>query len=179
MNLVGTLEINYEQLKQHILEELNSALNLARLLDAENQLLTDRDQKIIEELNTVVEQKQIFINQLENNAKIRDQWILENRDKIPSQSAHHDQTLSRAKSEKIWDSILAEHADLTQLWQKVEQHILVCRRLNLINGRLIGYRKQRARRVEEMLFGKSSTPTAYTAQGKSVHNHTSQNLIRA
>lgn len=178
MNLVGTLEITYEQLKQHILEELDSALNLARLLDAENQLLTDRDQKIIEELNTVVEQKQKYINQLENNAKIRDQWILENAEKLRSKSSNI-RGLNSAKSEKIWDVFLAEYTDLQQLWQKVEQHILVCRRLNLINGRLIGYRKQRARRVEEMLFGKSSTPTTYSAQGKSVHNHTSQNLIRA
>lgn len=168
---------SHQELIDHLESELTTASALAKLLDQENELLQNTNLEIIENLNEVVETKQVCINQLEENARLRDIWtnLLQHQTQpLMKSSSFRQQQIAK---QKLWLQFLDE--DLIEKWNKIEQYILICKRLNSINGRLIGFRRQRNRRIEEILFGGSASETTYSANGEAVKSRDYQNSVRA
>lgn len=161
----------YNLIKQNLISDLDAAGKLAKLLDLENQLLRASTQAINEELSEVVEAKQPIVDLLERNAQEREQWVRPMQSKADSSGAK-----ASSKSLKVWLSLIEQDDELLGLWNKIEQYIQICQRLNLINGRLIGFRKMRGRRLAEMLFGRPQTDT-YSATGVSETSRGSHSLV--
>ena len=154
------------------MSDLDAAGKLAKLLDLENQLLRASTQAINEELSEVVEAKQPIVDALERNAQQREHWVRPMLTRLKKSDARGGE-----KSLKAWMSLIEQDSELLELWQKVEQYIQVCQRLNMINGRLIGFRKMRGRRLAEMLFGRAQTET-YSATGTSQSSRGSHSLVQ-
>ena len=162
----------YELVKQNLMSDLDAAGKLAKLLDLENQLLRASTQAINEELSEVVEAKQPIVDALERNAQQREHWVRPMLNRLQKSN-----TRGGEKSLKAWMSLIEQDDELLELWQKVEQYIQICQRLNMINGRLIGFRKMRGRRLAEMLFGRPQNDT-YSAAGVSESSHGSHSLVQ-
>ncbi len=166
---------SHQQLIVHLESERIAVTQLAKLLDKENSLLKMTQEEMLIDLNEVVEHKQACINQLEENAQQRDLWT-----ELAQQQIPEDKPLSvrqkQAIKQKRWLKLLDD--ELIEKWNKIEQFILICKRLNSINGRLIGFRRQRNKRIEELLFG-NSPATTYSASGTAINTRGYQNSIRA
>ncbi len=161
------------EIEHNLRSDLAAAKALSNLLDAENQVLRTTTETINSELSQIVEQKQPHIETLEKNAIEREAWI---RPRLtPSDSRASDLNLRQMNA---WLDLLAETPELEALWQKIEQYVQICQRLNMINGRLIGFRKQRGQRLAEMLFGRPKTDT-YSAAGYSESSRGSHSLVHA
>lgn len=166
-----SLAPEHDLVKQNLLSDLDAAEKLAQLLDLESQLLKASTQAINEELSEVVEAKQPIVDTLERNAQQREQWVRPMMSRLKNSTSK-----SSDKSLKMWLSLIERDDELLELWNKVEQYIKTCQRLNLVNGRLIGFRKMRGRRLAEMLFGRPQTDT-YSAAGVSESSRGSRSLI--
>ena len=165
---VNTLEI-----EKNLQSDLEAAKALSSLLDEENQVLRSSTQDINTKLSQVTEAKQNHINALESNALQRENWIKPLLAERADQSKQSNQPQMR-----VWLELLAQSEELEALWQKVEQYIEICQRLNMINGRLIGFRKQRGQRLAEILFGRPQTNT-YSSNGHSESSRGSHSLVHA
>ena len=162
-----------EAIKQNLLSDLEAAHQLADLLNKENQLLRSTTEAINSELNSVVEAKQSHIDTLEANAIEREAWVKPLLKHSPNSAKAAD-----SQALKAWNSLLSSDQELQQLWDKVEKYVQICQRLNQINGRLIGFRKQRGQRLAEMLFGRPQSDT-YSANGQAESSRGSHALVTA
>ncbi|BFM06676.1 flagella synthesis protein FlgN [Halioxenophilus aromaticivorans] len=167
----SSLAPEHDLVKENLLSDLDAAGKLAKLLDLENQLLRASTTAINEELSEVVEAKQPIVDALERNAQQREQWVRPMLTRLKNAN-----TRSGDKSLKVWLSLIERDDELLELWNKVEQYIQICQRLNMINGRLIGFRKMRGRRLAEMLFGRPQTDT-YSANGQAETSRGSHTLV--
>jgi len=166
-----SLAPEHDLVKQNLLSDLAASVELVKLLDQENQLLRASTETINAQLSAVVEAKQPVVDLLEHNAQQREQWVRPLLARLKNSSANNGQ-----KALKVWLSLIERDDELLELWEDVEQNIKICQRLNLVNGRLIGFRKMRGQRLAEMLFGRPQTDT-YSAAGVSESSRGSHSLV--
>ncbi|WP_317931620.1 flagellar protein FlgN [Halioxenophilus sp. WMMB6] len=160
-------------IQQNLQSDLEAAKQLAALLDQENTLLRGATATINAELSQVVEAKQAHIETLENNARQRESWV---RASIARPAS--SKTKSSQQAMAAWLQLLQIDAELPSQWQKVESYVHICQKLNLINGRLIGFRRQRGQRLAEMLFGRPTADT-YSASGQQEASRGGHSLVHA
>lgn len=164
--------VSTDAIEINLQADLEEAKTLASLLDEENQILRSNTESINAQLSRVTEAKQTHIETLERNAIEREQWV------SPAVNPANGEQKQAQQQMAAWQQLLAQSDNLGTLWQKVEQYIEICQRLNMINGRLIGFRKQRGQRLAEILFGRPQTNT-YGANGYSESSRGSHSLVHA
>lgn len=163
----------HQAIANNLQSDLDAARDLAGLLNRENQLLRSSTDAINAELSSVVEDKQVHIEVLEANAIAREAWIrpLIKSEKLSAKGMEKQAQLA-------WLSLLEDNPEFLSTWDRIEKYVQICQRLNQINGRLIGFRKQRGQRLAEILFGKPQANT-YSAKGQSEAARASTSFVTA
>lgn len=157
-----SLDINF--LREMLAQDSAAIAQLKQLLEQERSLLEQRKQ---DGLHQIIEQKSIVVDQLNQNAKQRQQ-ILEALD-LPANA-------------KGWDLFLQRNASTMPLindWRLVVSELAECQKMNDINGKMVARSQQTLNHLLDLLRGKGPAPSLYTAQGMKTQYTSSYTVAKA
>lgn len=157
-----SLDINF--LREMLVQDSAAIAQLKQLLEQERSLLEQRKQ---DGLHQIIEQKSIVVDQLNQNAKQRQQ-ILEALD-LPANA-------------KGWDLFLQRNASTMPLindWRLVVSEFAECQKMNDINGKMVARSQQTLNHLLDLLRGKGPAPSLYTAQGMKTQYTSSYTVAKA
>lgn len=140
-----------------ITADISACERLLVLLEDENTALQERN---LDTLQEIIEEKSIHLNHLEMSAKTRTQWM----------EGHQGDNL-----DKEWQQLLAEfkQPSLAQAWEKLKQLQNTCRERNEINGRILTRSQQTYGRLLNILRGQNTSADLYTQSGAKTNNTSS------
>lgn len=144
------MSLNITLLRDMITQDSAALTQLKQLLALEREQLEQRKQ---DELPRIVEQKSILLDQLNNNAKQRQQILT---------------TLGLPANAEGWDQFLQRNTTTQPLvddWKLVVSEFEDCQKMNDINGKMIARSQQTLNHLLGLLRGKVAAPSLYTAQG--------------
>ena len=157
-----SLDIN--ALRQMIAQDAAAVSQLKQLLVDERNLL---EQRKLNELQQIVDQKIVLVDQLNTNAKQRQQIL---------------NTLGLPTNANGWDLFLQRNAATLPLrdeWKLVISEFEDCQKMNDINGKLVGRTQQTVNHLLGLLRGKGTAPSLYNAQGAKTQYSSSYTVAKA
>jgi flagellar biosynthesis protein FlgN len=141
-----TLEIA----SQHIKQDVANCHQLLELLASEQHALKSRNPELLED---IIRKKSAALSRLEQNAKLRGQWI--------AQMPKADQ-----KAESLWLTLLQHlNPKLKSEWVTLKQLFIECQNQNEINGKLLARNQQIFGRILAVIRGQYETAPLYKPNG--------------
>ncbi|MFT7560579.1 MAG: flagella synthesis protein FlgN [Flavobacteriales bacterium] len=146
-----SLPFTADQLNEHIVQNIATCHSLMALLHKEQEALQNRDADVIE---SIIKSKIPLLETLEHSARLRSEWT---------------QRAQQAPGQEGWNSLLDElaHSDIRNLWRQLTDLYQKTREQNEINGKLLSRHQKTVGRVLDVMRGRTSAPTLYTAAGAS------------
>lgn len=134
---------------QQITSDINACQALLQLMDAERDALQERD---VERLGAVIEEKVQYLSHLEQSAIKRSQW------------ASRAQT---ADADSGWHQLLHDlkEPELNQQWEQLKELMIECRRENETNGKILARNQNTVGRLLNIMRGQTDAPSLYSAKG--------------
>ncbi len=158
------MSLNIGLLRDMIAQDSAALAQLKQLLALEREQLEQRKQ---DELPRIVEQKAILLDQLNTNAKQRQQVLT---------------TLGLPANAEGWDQFLQRNATTQPLvddWKLVVSEFEDCQKMNDINGKMISRSQQTLNHLLGLLRGKVAAPSLYTAQGTKTQHTSTYTVAKA
>lgn len=158
------MSLNIGLLRDMIAQDSAALAQLKQLLALEREQLEQRKQ---DELPRIVEQKAILLDQLNTNAKQRQQVLT---------------TLGLPANAEGWDQFLQRNATTQPLvndWKLVVSEFEDCQKMNDINGKMIARSQQTLNHLLGLLRGKVAAPSLYTAQGTKTQHTSTYTVAKA
>ena len=158
------MSLNIGLLRDMIAQDSAALAQLKQLLALEREQLEQRKQ---DELPRIVEQKAILLDQLNTNAKQRQQVLT---------------TLGLPANAEGWDQFLQRNATTQPLvndWKLVVNEFEDCQKMNDINGKMIARSQQTLNHLLGLLRGKVAAPSLYTAQGTKTQHTSTYTVAKA
>ena len=158
------MSLNITLLRDMIAQDSAALAQLKQLLAHEREQLEQRKQ---DELPRIVEQKAILLDQLNHNAKQRQQVLT---------------TLNLPANADGWDQFLQRNATTQPLvndWKLVVSEFEDCQKMNDINGKMIARSQQTLNHLLGLLRGKVAAPSLYTAQGTKTQHTSTYTVAKA
>jgi len=141
---------NAQQLAQTITDDIPRCESLVELLNSEREALKDKD---IEQLETILKNKDLFLSQLESSARLRAQLV-------------STMSVNASPEETVEALIKNTHSDtLRSNWKKLKGLLKTCHEQNEINGKIMSRNKKTYGKLLEILRGQSQAPNLYTQKG--------------
>lgn len=149
--------MQYRELLQQLIEDLDSAHKLLALMDAEYQALASRD---LATLETLLTQKQSLLALLGQHGNARSQALI-------------DAGFTADKNGLVaFATPLPNGTEIVEYAQKVDAALKACREANERNGRLIRNNQDAVSNMLQILQGSNQTPDLYDRRGgASRHSH--------
>lgn len=157
-----SLDIN--SLRQMIAQDFAAVSQLKQLLVQERSLLEQRKQN---ELQAIIDQKIALVDQLNTNAKQRQQIL---------------NTLGLPTNANGWDLFLQRNVATQPLrddWKIVVSEFEECQKMNDINGKMVARSQQTLNHLLGLLRGKGASPSLYNAQGAKTQYSSSYTVAKA
>lgn len=158
-----SLPFSADELRQHIQHDTQHCQALLALLNREQDALKKRD---AEQVEAILKQKTPLIEAFEKSLKRRQDWA------------------SKANmrcDEEAWSTLLAKlnASDIAETWTELKQLYRRVHEQNDINGRLLSRHQSTAKRMLDILRGKTAGPNLYTANGYSSNRADRNNIGEA
>lgn len=158
------MSINPNLIQKMLEADQQSTQALQMLLIQERDLLTQREQ---EALPALIETKNQHLDNLNTHAKERSA-ILTSLGFSPDANGWHKLLVSDTKL-----------AVLEPSWQKLQDSIQECKRLNEINGKLMGRSQQTIKHLLSLIRGQTTAPELYNASGSTSSAAFSNTMAKA
>lgn len=158
------MSLNITSLREMITQDSAALAQLKQLLAREREQLEQRKQ---DELSSIVEQKAILLEQLNNSAKQRQQILT---------------TLGLPTNANGWDLFLQRNTTTQPLvdeWKILVSEFEDCQKMNDVNGKMIARSQQTLSHLLNLLRGKTPAPSLYTAQGTKTQHTASYTVAKA
>ncbi len=158
------MSINPNLVEQMLAADQNSADQLITLLSEEKKLLQARDHQ---PLALLIVEKDKYLESLSAHANERSAVL---------------QSLGLSADNKGWNELLANSKELTPitpLWEKLQTSIQECKRLNEINGKLMGRSQQTLKHLLNLVRGQTGTTELYNAKGGASNSGFSNTVAKA
>ncbi len=158
------MSLNITSLREMIAQDSAALAQLKQLLAREREQLEQRKQ---DELSSIVEQKAILLEQLNNSAKQRQQILT---------------TLGLPTNANGWDLFLQRNTTTQPLvdeWKILVSEFEDCQKMNDVNGKMIARSQQTLSHLLNLLRGKAPAPSLYTAQGTKTQHTASYTVAKA
>lgn len=158
------MSLNVTSLQEMIAQDSAALAQLKQLLARERGQLEQRKQ---DELSRIAEQKSVLLDQLNSNAKQRQQILT---------------TLGLPTNAQGWDLFLQRNTTTAPLlgdWKLVVTEFEDCQKMNDINGKMIARSQQTLSHLLGLLRGKVAAPSLYTAQGTKTQHTASYTVAKA
>lgn len=162
-----TAFLDPKRLLQQINNDITACETLLLLLQQERDALNNRD---IDALDQIIEQKTVQLTHLENSAQQRTEWARANSDSVDLQEIQH-----------AWLAIL-EQANIPiiqEQWGKLKELQQQCKAANEVNGKILARNQKTFNRLMEIVRGQTASPNLYSAAGKSTSQHISRKMGEA
>lgn len=144
------MSINPTLVQKMLDADITSASALQKLLTSERELLKNRE---YEPLSLLITEKNQLLERLNAHADERGA-VLNSLGFTPDSSG--------------WQQLLNSDETLsafTSTWKELQRLIAECKKLNEINGKLMGRSQQSLKRLLDLVRGQSGTPALYNANG--------------
>lgn len=158
------MSLDHHQVRQMLAQDTSTVAQLSELLQQERDLLPSRDHTL---LSQILEQKTRLIEQLGQNALVRQQLLRQ---------------LGLAENAEGWDLFLQRNSltlPLREGWQQLQAAFSECKTRNEINGRLISRSRQTLDQLLNLLRGKAPAANLYNASGAQSQQSHSHSLAKA
>ena len=158
--------MNSEQLQKinsMVQQDLATSRQLLALLEEETSATKDRNYAT---LSQCLEEKTPLLEQLQNNAQTRSEWL---------------KAMGKKTDEQGWLSLVnsSQEKTLQQQWQEVKKTIEHCQRINSINGKLINRGLTSHSRLLQIMRGNMAPTDLYDARGERRSTSLSGNVTQA
>lgn len=140
---------DYDSLCKMIHSDLALSEQLLGLLQTESQSLAQHDYAA---LSSITEKKQPLIDELQNHASLRHQWL---------------QSLYTIADQTNWLRLLEslESPEIDKSWQQFSQQIEKCKEINNKNGLLTNRGQRTCAQLLQLLKGGEKASELYTSKG--------------
>ena len=158
-----------QTVSQQVEQDLNCCESLLDLLQQEREALQNRE---LDQLETIIDQKAEHLGTLERSAQIRARWI---------QKYHQSPTeADQDTAETVWQRSLTKiDPQLLSRWETLKGLIKRCRDENEVNGRALSRNQQTFGKLLNIMRGQVSQGVTYTASGGQNGNMNSSSLGEA
>lgn len=143
------MSITPKAIQGQIATDIQACEALLSLFESEREALKQRDS---ETLDQIIQNKNTYLQTLENSAKLRMAWA---------------QQMAQNNPEVSWESLIESLSEtqVKEQWQTLKKLFKRCKEENEINGRLVARNQQVFGRLIEILRGQTSAPNLYNAKG--------------
>lgn len=162
--MTGTAPSAPERLDDLLQEAVREACLLESALERESQALAGRD---LEALNQAVSGKHQMAQSLEGLT--REQTALLRAGGFDPDGPGMDRCL------RTWD----EEGRMRPLWDRLQEVMARCRRLNQINGGVVTMQQQQVQQAIHVLRGEDSRTELYDPRGRSISSGASRSISKA
>lgn len=159
-----SVSLNYQQITQMLAQDSATIEQLIELLQQEQEQLPKRDHAL---LSGIVEQKNALLEQLNHNARLRQQQLVQ---------------LGLSSNAEGWDLFLQRNTTTLALradWQALQQRFAECQKLNEVNGKVIARSRQTLDHLLNLIRGKTPAANLYTASGAQTQQSYSHSIAKA
>lgn len=147
-----TNPLNTERLQKSIERDINACKKLIDLLNQEHSALIARNTEILE---GIINEKSALLNQLNQSAITRSQWV--NHYKSITDSAEQSDVSSF--------TALAEKTGLKVKWIELQMLVKQCKTANEINGKAMSRSQVTNEKLLNILRGQHNAPHLYDGKG--------------
>lgn len=159
------MTLSAQNLENHINTDIETCNSLLQLMLDEREALKARD---TEHLDRIIEAKVDGLQQLEQSAKQRSEWLLEGK---PQQAL---------TNEKAWLDIIQAIAPAQEAnWLQLREKLKECQEQNEINGKVLTRNQQVYQRVLGILRGQPVGGGLYTQGGSKSNSQWQQSIGEA
>lgn len=140
-----------ESLEDHIASDINTCQELLQLLATERQALEERNLGLLED---VIDRKTKALEQLEQQANLRAQWVAS----APSKG--------KISLEERWLILIRNLAPSSESsWMELKELLHECQAGNTVNGKILARKQATYSQLLKIVRGQSETGTLYSAKG--------------
>jgi flagellar biosynthesis protein FlgN len=158
------MSLDITPLRQMLAQDASAISQLKQLLSQERAQLEQRKQ---DELPRIIEQKVLLVDQLNINAKQRQEIL---------------SALGLPTTMNGWDIFLQRNTATLPLrndWKILVSEFEECQKMNDINGKMIARSQQTLNHLLGLLRGKVAAPSLYTAKGIATQYTSSYTVAKA
>lgn len=158
------MSLDISLLRTMMAQDAAAIKQLKTLLLREREQLEQRKQ---DELPVIIEQKALLIDQLNANAKQRQQVL---------------HTLKLPTNAQGWDLFLQRNtatAVLRDEWRLLINEFEECQSMNEVNGKMVARSRQTLNHLLNLLRGQVAAPSLYTANGAKSQQNNSYTVAKA
>jgi flagella synthesis protein FlgN len=161
----------FTEINDMIQQDLAASRQLLALLEEETNATKTRNYAT---LSHCLEVKTPLLEQLQENAKTRTDWL-------NSINKDINKDTNKGSDEANWISLInvTNDIDLKQQWHEVKKTIEHCQHINTINGKLISRGVNSHSRLLQMMRGNINQADLYNAKGNKLSTLSSGSLTQA
>lgn len=157
----------YQEFKQQLMLELETAQTLHQLLTQERELL---DPPELHALSALQKQKQKHLNHLKQLTDQRCAWLEKHQIPLNRECIHHN---------AIRHEDVQQQAELEALWQQLADLFVENRNLTDVLSNIVLTTRQRTQNLLKILRGQKNAPNLYTKRGQSLNTENSSGYAKA